>query len=142
MKKRVFHVCLAFAFFISLTALSNAQSKMSVKLNVKLGEGDFVGQRLVALIQKGINNSEQLKIAGEGNFVLIVDLLTTKIKNRPSSAYSYIVTFNAYGKLSPVLMHRLGIVGNTRVYNAASNIVTELETIAAEAAAKVKKAEE
>jgi len=142
MKRRLFQTGLILVLLFSFTAFAGAQSEMPVKFNVKQGEGDFVGGRLVALVRQRIEKSDKLKIAGEDEYMLIVDMITMKIKGRPSSAYSYVVTFNAYGKQTPVLMHRLGITGNTRVYNAADSIVADFESLAAEARGRLKKSGE
>jgi hypothetical protein len=138
MKRRVLQTGLALMFLFFLTLQVFAQPKVAVKLNFKNGEGDFVGKRLVAYLEKGITASDTLKPAGEDSFMLIVDMITIKLKNRPSSAYSYIVTYNAYGKISPVLMHRLGICGNTRVQNASIAILEDLKSLAEQVRSKMK----
>ena len=140
--KRALQTGCVVLFLFLLAPLVFAQPKVAVKLNVKIGEGDFVGKRLVAYLEKGIAGSETLKPAGEDSFMLIVDMITMKLKNRPSSAYSYIVTYNAYGKLSPVLMHRLGICGNTRVMSAANSILEDLLSIVEQVRDKMKKPSE
>ena len=129
MRNRVIQISLILCVIFFSTWVT-AGSKIAVKLNTQAGEGDFVGQRLIAYIQKGIEKSSVLKTAGEDDSMLIVNMITKKVRNRPRSAYSYIVTFNAFGKVSPVLAHRLGICGNTRVQNAALSIVSDLEELA------------
>jgi len=139
LKKQWIVLGLALFFFFSFFSPGRAQSKMPVKINLRQGEGNYVGERLMALVRKRIEDSESLKMAGEESYMLIVDVITMKIKGRPSTAYSYVVTFNAYGRLSPVLMHRLGICGNTRVYNAAMDIVSDLQSLAATVRKRMKK---
>ncbi len=142
MMKRALQTGCVVLFLFLLAPFVFAQPKVAVKLNVKNGDGDFVGKRLVAYLEKGIAESDTLKPAGEESFMLIVDMITMKIKNRPGSAYSYTVTYNAYGKLSPVLRHRLGICGNTRVQNASNSILEDLMSIAEQVRDKMKKPSE
>ena len=139
MKKRLLQLGCVLLFLFFFTPLLFAQPKVAVKIDIKNGEGDFVGKRLVAYLEKGITGSDTLRLAGEDRFMLIVNMITMKVKNRPSSAYSYVVTYNAYGKIGPVLTHRLGICGNTRVQNAASSILEDLKSLAERVRNKMEK---
>lgn len=137
--------CVQIGIIISLlfvASLGLAQDRMAVKLNTQVEANNWIGNRLVVYLEKGIASSPVLKPPGEDNVILVCDLLIVKIENRPSCAYSLVVTGNAYGKITPVLVHRLGVFGKNAVKQTAQKILETLEGQASSFQEQVKNAQE
>jgi len=141
MIKRCIQIGILISLF-SVASLCLAQDRMAVKLSKQVEANNWIGNRLIVYLDKGIAASSVLKPAGEDNVMLICDLLIVKIENRPSCAYSMVVTGNAYGKVTPVLLHRLGVFGKNAVKQAAQRILEELENQARSFQQEARKAQE
>jgi len=115
---------------LSASSICIAQTKIAVKFNAQSGQDDSVGKRLVTLIRQGISDSASLKAAGDAGSMLVCEFLSVKIKNRPSCAYSLIISSNTYGKQGPVLRHSLGICGNIKIVATAKKILENMENTA------------
>ncbi len=122
-----FIVVVLCSLLLTFPAIARGQDKVPVKVVTQIAQNDFVAKRLLYFINQGIKSSDKLKPAEEESAIIIFEILAVKVPNRPSTAYSYIIYANNYGKISPVMDHRLGICSNLTAKKVAVKILEDLQ---------------
>ncbi len=127
---KIFPFCtILLALFIAISPVQ-AKMRIPVKLESRCGQGDWVGKRLVTLLSREIQDTDTLKVAKNAPTFLVCEIISTKIHNRPSCAYSYVIYTKTYGKAGPILTHYLGVCSSLTIKSATQRIIDTIKRIA------------